>query len=1212
MNKKFSTLLASVLLVGSSFSAMANKVVTETSVYYQLKVGDKVLVIEEGTAKDSLALIEAPVTTAGSTQASLDEYNASLWRLEAKESTDESTGAKTAILKFVNKAGKTLSLSNESPANKTFYYSKPAYVKAGGVSSFAFLASQVAFEDGKLMVEADGINLQSYSYKDGKSTGLFLCTQTDPVDIKIKKVEAEGAIDNAKLPEESGFKEVTIKLEPATESLALGIDDLNNVGEDVEAFQLKFTPDTLGSTIGNPFTDNKLVAVKLASMYSAAVYDTKTYDEKLAAAKKATGDANTAIEDAWKAFKAEVDEAIAWGKANDFNGKLFEKAGNATAITAALKALGTAGGSDNGALNKLTATVSTAGAAFKNAIDSLKEVGTSASAKLDETSTDYKNFKTALNGADTTWRGLKDSLSVSYSAIENAVKEYTAEPNRTADDSKPDFLTTPNKERLEALQSGSGAVYVQYATTEATALDNLATAANAVLLADDGSGNKLISKDIVGTSGAAKGYYALAIKDSLIEGKQAFLYVDTTEYIAKNEKYFGFKADTLKRLDPTKTLEEGGAIADGMSINLFAFQLVANPQKVGADEILINTWVSTADGSDVEEASVVLRTLANNHREVSVSAVDPDSDPLHEELLKNTVITFNQIVRETAQLEKGTAYYVKSMSKKDEAKPYFVMTSTSDCEYIMSANVYANVPSTQWFVSEADDEKSEYAIANRDFGDAQGMKTLYEAKFYVIDAEEGIYEADGDTIQLVEVEGTPDGYKNLTKEAIDHQTYKLTATNFANPTTTFYLTMNADSSVVMTDDAEKALVFKLKDMDVQELADNSLAANAYNGEVYFGNDTLFFTLINMDEDLQIMLTKDAEKAIPSVAAQAGLVFRRTSDKAGQYELLLTGEGDPRCGAIKVGVDQNGNAVVVGPTEITNWAFDLAAATTETYLNVTDAPKNVTISLMGDDASMITAVKPFAAIKRTGLELKAAATDNDFVLGLDTAYVDRKDNFRYAYYITKAVDTEKVGSFDRKAYMVSYADSVKNASKDKEIYSQDGLTRVGFVYAKRVDNASGDSLAIERIPTKADTLDVAKATGITDATWAFAIDKDNEGYYRIEVAPAGDVKKDKNYLSYLNGILVLGNRAQAQLFAINDTKLAPTDNDNVAVSEVSVIASEGKVTINGAAGKKVVISNMLGQVKANTILASDNETIAVPAGVVIVAVEGEEAVKAMVE
>ena len=55
-----------------------------------------------------------------------------------------------------------------------------------------------------------------------------------------------------------------------------------------------------------------------------------------------------------------------------------------------------------------------------------------------------------------------------------------------------------------------------------------------------------------------------------------------------------------------------------------------------------------------------------------------------------------------------------------------------------------------------------------------------------------------------------------------------------------------------------------------------------------------------------------------------------------------------------------------------------------------------------------------------------------------------------------------------------------------------------------------------------------------------------------------------------------------------------------------------MTIAGAAGKKVVISNILGQVVANTVISSDNAVIAAPAGVVVVAVEGEAAVKAIVK
>lgn len=74
----------------------------------------------------------------------------------------------------------------------------------------------------------------------------------------------------------------------------------------------------------------------------------------------------------------------------------------------------------------------------------------------------------------------------------------------------------------------------------------------------------------------------------------------------------------------------------------------------------------------------------------------------------------------------------------------------------------------------------------------------------------------------------------------------------------------------------------------------------------------------------------------------------------------------------------------------------------------------------------------------------------------------------------------------------------------------------------------------------------------------------------------------------------------------------TANDEITVSGVTVIAGNGQVTIMGAAGKQVVVSNILGKVVANQIITSDNATIAVPAGIVAVAVEGEAAVKAIVK
>ena len=77
--------------------------------------------------------------------------------------------------------------------------------------------------------------------------------------------------------------------------------------------------------------------------------------------------------------------------------------------------------------------------------------------------------------------------------------------------------------------------------------------------------------------------------------------------------------------------------------------------------------------------------------------------------------------------------------------------------------------------------------------------------------------------------------------------------------------------------------------------------------------------------------------------------------------------------------------------------------------------------------------------------------------------------------------------------------------------------------------------------------------------------------------------------------------------LHPTSLSPTQQKGV-----KVIAGNGTVEIQGAAGKNVVITNVLGKVVASTVLTSDNATIAAPAGIIVVAVDGEEAVKAVVK
>jgi hypothetical protein len=77
--------------------------------------------------------------------------------------------------------------------------------------------------------------------------------------------------------------------------------------------------------------------------------------------------------------------------------------------------------------------------------------------------------------------------------------------------------------------------------------------------------------------------------------------------------------------------------------------------------------------------------------------------------------------------------------------------------------------------------------------------------------------------------------------------------------------------------------------------------------------------------------------------------------------------------------------------------------------------------------------------------------------------------------------------------------------------------------------------------------------------------------------------------------------------------APVGNEEVTTaSAVAVIGGTGNVTILNAAGKNVVISNLLGQTVVNAKITSDKAVFAAPAGFVVVAVEGENTVKALVK
>lgn len=123
-------------------------------------------------------------------------------------------------------------------------------------------------------------------------------------------------------------------------------------------------------------------------------------------------------------------------------------------------------------------------------------------------------------------------------------------------------------------------------------------------------------------------------------------------------------------------------------------------------------------------------------------------------------------------------------------------------------------------------------------------------------------------------------------------------------------------------------------------------------------------------------------------------------------------------------------------------------------------------------------------------------------------------------------------------------------------------------------------------------------------------------FQIIQAEAGSdeyvIRQNGLYVCQLNNYFFIGGNKDLALRFVIEKQAAPTANEGIEVSGVKVIAGNGQITIMGAAGKKVVVSNILGKVVASQTITSDNATIAVPAGIIALAVEGEAAVKAIVK
>ena len=270
----------------------------------------------------------------------------------------------------------------------------------------------------------------------------------------------------------------------------------------------------------------------------------------------------------------------------------------------------------------------------------------------------------------------------------------------------------------------------------------------------------------------------------------------------------------------------------------------------------------------------------------------------------------------------------------------------------------------------------------------------------------------------------------------------------------------------------------------------------------------------------------------------------------------------------------------------------------------------------------------------GMGNRLAHKDINPTLYVDTAYVNRVDNYAYQYLLSvrpTRIDTtyqcnlpEEHGvhhaDTTKGFFLVNMVDSAlanQNVHKNKFVY--DGEYKLAFVEGYHTNDSlffTEEGKVISKMEVGNADFNIAKyAFKMVDETEnEFVVEtasgyakkynyvKDNNGHWHWTVA---SVESKPGYLRWVNDNLVVTEDIdKAAIFTMEASDKDATANEEISTSNVVVAGVDGAVVVKGAEGKNVIVSTILGKVVANEVVSSDNATIAAPAGIVVVSVDGE--------
>ena len=738
-------------------------------------------------------------------------------------------------------------------------------------------------------------------------------------------------------------------------------------------------------------------------------------------------------------------------------------------------------------------------------------------------------------------------------------------------------------------------------------------------------GNPLAGKELFATDiDGLDGYVTLQDRTT---GK--YLVVDSTSWSSNlsSEKFWKLTVDAQPKdeaaaADKATGVTAGTILENGRAKELYAFKVVLDPSD-NSKMILYPYATPVYKGAnDTEKKSKMcydMEVAANG--EMIAFGNFAGTEKLTIWTKDAAKCTFAEVKLPTT-LDPEYTYFVKDMNnaKSDEDHSanknkgkYYVF---SFCENgTVHAGAVTEVPTALWYLTETNN------LANM----WNTNSTRGGAIIRVIDDAKAIYSFGTDTVQLVKGPKVEDAqelaYKKVSKEDLVNGalSFRLKSDLLEN----LYVTVKDGKLYVAAGELASAYRFKVEEVELDEA--NSTVAESNGVKVYKYNVTDRLgkaTLCSKNEngtDYYLMGEPDVENGVYPVT----LSFLSTGVE-NEYKLVSSSEYTEEYGYYGSAISAlagSGMLYTASWCNTENTTFEIAKKDAPTYATLNIGHVQIT-SYTEDDNKMIASQKDgFAVLKAEGQSILKSDvyTHDSLTLWLDTACLTFEETMPLYYLSTNAFAEEGVKT---RNYLMNTLDSAEVKGYAYEAAGAEAV-RAAFI--------AGSVCGIDSIAIKGDTIN---AMNLNPAAVAFevAAEYSDEAYKILSVQeylnPAYDEEAAEEqgeeydvekylprnaYLAHLNNVVYwTTDPEQAEVFKVMTTS-TPTSNDKIAAeSAISVIANDGTVTIQGAAGKSVVISNILGKVVAETVLSSDNATIAVPAGIVAVAVEGEAAVKVVVK